>query len=91
MGNHKLIKMVIEKEATCVLYSRYIKKDTGIGVNYQFVTNSDGYLPGKTPMDMFIQNKELYIENDLHVVIERYKEYYRLDSELKKVNQEVTA
>lgn len=82
---------LVEKEATCVLYSRYIKNEAGQGVKYQFVTNSDGYLPGKTPMDMFIQNKELYIENDLHVVIERYKEYYRLDSELKKVNQEVTA
>jgi hypothetical protein len=68
---------LVEKEATCVLYSRYVKKSAGNGVFYQFVTNSDGYLPGKTPLNMFDQDKELYIPNDLSLVIKRYKEYYQ--------------
>lgn len=75
----------VEKEATCVLYSRYVKKPTGIGVYYQFVTNSDGYLPGKTPLGMFDSDKELYIPNDLNNVIQRYREYY-FDG--KKANHE---
>lgn len=89
MGNHELTLMLVEKEATCVLYSRYVRKETGHGVNYQFVTNSDGYLPGKTPLGMFNPDQELYIENDLDMVIERYLEYYRLDRDLKKITQEV--
>lgn len=78
----------VEKEATCVLYSRYIKKDNGIGVNYQFVTNSDGYLPGKTPLGMFDSETELYFENDLEKVTERYRNYYALDEKHVKINVE---
>lgn len=76
---------LVEKEATCVLYSRYQKKESGNGVNYQFVTNSDGYLPGKTPLGMFDTETELYFENDLSKIIERYRDYYMLDEQLLKI------
>ncbi|MBY5950525.1 ATP-binding protein [Algoriphagus marincola] len=80
---------LVEKEATCVLYSRYVKKPTGKGVFYQFVTNSDGYLPGKTPLGMFDQEKELYIPNDLAQVIQRYRAYYRLDPQPNQEGERV--
>lgn len=79
----------LEKEATCVFYSRYLKKSTGHGVVYQFVTNSDGYLPGKTPLGMFDADKELYIPNDLAAVIERFKDYYQLDDALSRIKSKV--
>lgn len=76
---------LVEKEATCVLYSRFQKKETGNGVIYQFVTNSDGYLPGKTPMNMFDTETQLYVDNDLKMIIDRYREFYKLDENLKKI------
>lgn len=80
---------LVEKEATCVLYSRYVKKSVGNGVVYQFVTNSDGYLPGKTPLGMFDSEKELYVPNNLEMVIQRYKEYYQLDETLQRVQTKI--
>jgi hypothetical protein len=85
MGNHELTQMMVEKEVACVLYSRIKPRETGNMVDYQFVTNSDGYLPGKTPMDMFDRETELYIPNDIAEVVKRYKTYYNLDDNLKKI------
>lgn len=74
---------LVEKEVTCVLYSRIQKKETGNSVDYQFVTNSDGYLPGKTPMDMYNPETEIYIPNDIAEVSARYRDYYKLGFDLK--------
>jgi|GEM_PF-1076041 hypothetical protein len=78
----------VEKEVTCVLYSRAQRKEVGNGCDYQFVTNSDGYLPGKTPMEMFDIDTELYVPNDLAEVVERYKKYYSLDENLQQIKAE---
>ncbi len=39
---------------------------------YQFLTNNDGQHMAKTPMDM---HEDLFIDNDLSLIIERIKEY----------------
>lgn len=80
---------LVEKEATCVLYSRYVKKSTGQGVIYQFVTNADGYLPGKTPLGMFDSEKELYIPNDLSQVIQRFRDYYQKETVIAKPKEKI--
>lgn len=38
----------------------------------QFVTNDDGVYPAKSPVGMF----DLYMPNDLGLVVEKVKEYY---------------
>ena len=38
----------------------------------QFVTNDDGVYPAKSPVGMF----DLYIPNDLGLVVDKVKEYY---------------
>ena len=63
----------VEKFATCVFYSDPKRKASGKGVEYLFLTNTDGKLPAKTPMDMY---EPLYIENDVTKIIDIYKSFY---------------
>lgn len=63
----------VEKFATCVFYSDPRKKQNGKGVEYLFLTNTDGRYPAKTPMGMFNQ---MNIENDIQKIIEVYEKFY---------------
>ena len=63
----------VEKFATCVFYSDPKRKENGKGVEYRFLTNTDGRYPAKTPMGMF---SEMHVENDIRRVIEVYKSFY---------------
>jgi hypothetical protein len=63
----------VEKFATCVFYSDPKRKQNGRGVEYLFLTNTDGRYPAKTPMGMFNQ---MHIDNDIQKVIEVYKNFY---------------
>ena len=46
------------------------------GINHQFITQSDGNTPAKSPMEMF----PLVIENDLALVDKTIREYYNLEN-----------
>lgn len=66
----------IEKHATCVFFSKTIRKESGKGVDYKFITNTDGELPAKTPMGMFKEEEEFFIDNDVKKIILRYEKFY---------------
>ncbi len=63
--------IALEGLFTIIFYTRIAKTNDG-KVQYQFVTNNDGYLPAKSPYGMF---KETYIPNDLGLVSELIEEY----------------
>ncbi|MEJ1239592.1 AAA family ATPase [Chryseolinea sp. T2] len=63
----------VEKFATCVFYSDPRRKPNGKGVEYWFLTNTDGRFPAKTPMGMF---QDLHIDNDVARIIEVYRSFY---------------
>lgn len=65
-------KITFEGLFTVVLLAVAEKDETGI--NYYFITKSDGTTTAKSPMNMF----DYKIPNDLKFVIERYKEYNNL-------------
>ena len=65
---------MIEKNATCVFFSKTIRREDGKGVEYKFITNTDGYLPAKTPFGMF---KEFLIDNDVASIVKVYDSFYR--------------
>jgi hypothetical protein len=63
----------VEKFATCVFYSDPRRRQNGKGVDYLFLTNTDGRYPAKTPMGMY---DSMHIDNDISKVIEVYDRYY---------------
>ncbi len=63
----------LEKVATCVFYADPKRKADGKGVEYRFMTNTDGRYPAKTPMGMFADQ---HIPNDLAEVIKVYDAFY---------------
>ncbi|MGL4631558.1 MAG: AAA family ATPase [Leadbetterella sp.] len=65
---------MIEKNATCVFYSKTIRKQDTQGVDYKLITNTDGYLPAKTPFGMF---KDFMIENNVGEIVKIYEQYYK--------------
>lgn len=69
----KMLDSVITLEGlfTYVLFTRVIK-DEGDGIQYKFVTNSDGTCTAKTPMGLF---EDQLIDNDLDMVVRRIQEY----------------
>ncbi len=75
---------MIEKNATCVFYSKTIRKEDGNGVHYKFITNTDGILPAKTPFGMF---KDFTIDNDLAAIVKVYDTFYKEQIDAQK-NQE---
>ncbi len=67
----------VEKVATCVFYADPKRKSDGKGVNYQFMTNTDGRYPAKTPMGMF---NETHTPNDLAAIVKIYDEFYGIQT-----------
>lgn len=64
---------MIEKNATCVFYSKTVRKTDGPGVDYRFITNTDGALPAKTPHGMFA---DFLIGNDVAAIVQAYDKFY---------------
>lgn len=62
-------KLTVEGLFAIVLYC------TTDGVNHNFITQSDGKTPAKSPMEMF----PLIIDNDLKYVDDQIREYYELN------------
>lgn len=48
----------------------------------QYVTNPDGQFPAKCPFGLFDRKKELYILNDLGLVVKRIDEFYNKPANL---------
>ena len=73
----KMLNSVITLEGlfTYVLFTTILRDDDGLA-SYKFITNSDGTCTAKSPMGLF---NELYIDNDLDLVIKRIKEYNEED------------
>jgi hypothetical protein len=69
----------VEKVATCVLYADPQRKANGKGVEYRFLTNTDGRYPAKTPMEMF---KTMHIGNDVAEIVKVYKSFYAQEAPL---------
>jgi hypothetical protein len=67
------IRGKVEKFATCVFYADRKRKPNGKGVEYLFLTNTDGRYPAKTPMGMY---NAMHIENDISKVIGTYDKFY---------------
>lgn len=63
--------LTLEGLFTVVLYTK-VSKDNDNKMSYQFVTNSDGEFPAKSPIGMF---NNLYIQNDLGLVSELIDKY----------------
>jgi hypothetical protein len=73
----------VEKFATCVFYSDPKRKQNGKGVEYLFLTNTDGRYPAKTPMGMYDQ---MHTENDVQKIIEVYKKFYAQEIQIPAMN-----
>ena len=67
--------LTLEGLFTVVLYSRANKTNDN-KIKYEFVTNSNGQLPAKSPVGMF---PDLYIPNDLAIVSELIDKYNKGD------------
>ena len=63
--------ITLEGLFTYVLFTRVVK-DESDGVQYRFLTNSDGTCTAKSPMGLF---EDLLIDNDLDYVIKKIQEY----------------
>ena len=63
--------ITLEGLFTYVLFTAILRDDDG-NPSYKFMTVSDGSTTGKTPMGLF---NELYIDNDLKIVIDQINEY----------------
>lgn len=66
-------KVTLEGLFTVILYGKETYDPTAKKVTKQFVTNFDGTYPSKSPVGMF---PELYIPNDLGLVVETVNAYY---------------
>jgi ABC-type dipeptide/oligopeptide/nickel transport system ATPase component len=69
----KMLDSVITLEGlfTYVLFTRVVK-DESDGVQYRFLTNTDGTCTAKSPMGLF---EDLLIDNDQDYVIKKIQEY----------------
>lgn len=63
--------ITLEGLFTYVLFARPVVGEDG-KMTYKFLTNSDGTCTAKTPMGLF---EDLYIDNDLKLVVDRIEEY----------------
>ena len=63
--------LTLEGLFTVILYTQ-VFKGADNKIVYEFVTNNDGNLPGKSPIGMF---DNLYIPNDLGLVSETIDKY----------------
>lgn len=73
----KMLNSVITLEGlfTYVFFT-VIQRDDDGNATYKFITNSDGTCTAKTPMGLF---NDIYVDNDLNMVINRIKEYNEED------------
>ena len=69
---NKQRKGIIERASTILLMARAVKVDKEL--EYRFETKSNGVTPVKAPVEMF---SEEYIPNDLQIVVDKIKEYYK--------------
>lgn len=69
-------RMLDEKLTVEGLFSIVLMAQTD-GKEHWFLTQSDGYTPVKTPMEMFADMK---IDNDLKAVDSRIREYYEMEA-----------
>lgn len=69
----KMLDSVITLEGlfTYVFFTAIQRDDEG-KPSYKFMTNSDGTCTAKSPMGLF---DELFVDNDLDMVVNRIKEY----------------
>ena len=69
----KMLDSVITLEGlfTYVFFTRVVNDDAN-GIQYKFLTNSDGTCTAKTPMGLF---EDLLIDNDLDYVVKKIIEY----------------
>lgn len=67
-------KMLDEKLTVEGLFSIVLLCETD-GIDYKFITQSDGYTTAKSPMDMFDKS----IDNDLKIVDTTIREYWELN------------
>ena len=67
----KMNTITLEGLFTYVFFTA-IQRDEDGNPSYKFMTNSDGTTTGKSPMGLF---DELYIDNDLKLIIDRIEEY----------------
>jgi hypothetical protein len=63
--------ITLEGLFTYVFFTRVVNDDS-TGVQYKFLTNSDGTCTAKSPMGLF---EDLLIDNDLDYVIKKITEY----------------
>ena len=63
--------ITLEGLFTYVFFTAIQRDDDG-NPSYKFMTNSDGTTTGKSPMGLF---NDLYIDNDLKLLIDRIEEY----------------
>lgn len=63
--------ITLEGLFTYVFFTSIQRDDDG-NPSYKFMTNSDGTTTGKSPMGLF---RDLYVDNDLKLVIDRIEEY----------------
>lgn len=68
-------KVTLEGLFTTVLYGKSVAVEGSKIPKRMFVTNRDGVYPAKTPIGMFKMPDELYIPNDLGLVVERIRKY----------------
>ena len=64
---------------TYILHTEVLDKEDG-GKDYKFLTNTDGTKEAKTPLDCF---DELFIDNDLNMVIDTILQYEMGDVVMK--------
>lgn len=72
----KINEGMIEKNSLCTFFCKTVRKADGKGVEYHFMTNTDGELPGKSPMDMYNADTEFLIDNDIKKIIQRFNVFY---------------
>lgn len=63
--------ITLEGLFTYVFFTTIQRDDDG-NPSYKFMTNSDGTTTGKSPMGLF---NDLYVDNDLKLIIDRIEEY----------------
>jgi ABC-type dipeptide/oligopeptide/nickel transport system ATPase component len=73
----KMLDSVITLEGlfTYVFFTTVQRDDDG-KASYKFITNSDGTCTAKSPMGLF---EEIYVDNDLDMILKRIKEYNEED------------
>lgn len=73
-GNMTAQYITPEGKFDIVLFGRMFYDDKTKTTERMFVTNYDGLYPAKSPIGLF---SDLYIKNDLGIIVEKIEEYYK--------------